>query len=563
MAINRDTKGTESFEVAIAAGIVFCLSIGAITIIGPQLSKVFNDENSPITVSKNIKNSSNSDDIDGENSRYNMDKSLISSKLITKAHSDKSITSSATDNPIQDLEDILQGESIYNKTYNIDDPAALEDGDPNTTGNKALDEALIAKKSSETTMNNATSTNKLVEILENRTDNISQQIANNKTILEDMDENLSSLNKTANQVNMHLDLLKELKMTTSGISENIHDALEKTNNINTEIINKTNENLTTGQGLLDLNQRQKAAYKRYVSLSVAYNNGWRTCSGCSTDSKGNTHCYSYTYNVSGISPGDISAALNLANMLLAELNGKRLALESSICELKNKTAALEQEMKLALKETNAISNSAKETLINAFKDSSVFSNCESIQSIIAVAQKSLGQWGNRVENVNAAQNAIKLLEQAGNTYENYKTLEAQTTQLKNNLMQKQEILTSLNSDACHLNLTKQLIDSSNIEKTLAVNNKILKDFEPEILLVSNELEKVNIAIDSTDELRERQLQNIEVMNQKLVQAEIEASEMRQVANEIYNNASLAYDNAVNKIRNIFSQQQLGTANDTQ
>lgn len=496
MKAKRDVLGSEAVEVAITAGIILCLAIGAVAVFGPTVATVFESDSSPIIQSSSaMKNSSNLSDPDGAGARTNLDKSLVTSKLITKAQTDSSIGSAVG----QETTGATGGDAAIGGTYLVEDPDALYDSDPTTTGNSLLDAALAAKNSALDLLNNAISAETLANVLDDKVQHLLDKVAENNEIVAEISDSLAALTESANKVKEHLDLLVLLKATALGISVNILDALNFTEGINTDILTLTSANLVTGQALLDLNQDQIAAYNDYVSMQSTYDASWS--SSCTVDADGNSTCVDI--NTSGIDPADIAAQQNLSNMLLAQVNGQSMALDTTLGNLQTSVAAVDVAATDALNAAKDLENDSKDTLKEAFKDSSIFDSCSSIQDMIDVAMTALGN-GSEIKNIAAAYDAITLLKQAGVAYEKSKQFDAKAKKMHNDFDHHKKTKDKLDADAASLALTASQQDTSNILSAQSATSALILSADPEISGVATELATVTSAVSSTTVLMNAQ-----------------------------------------------------------
>lgn len=535
MIAKRDILGSEAVEVAITAGIILCLSIGAVAVFGPTVANVFESDSSPIMQSSEaMKNSSDLSDPDGAGARTNLDKSLVTSKLITKAHTDSSIGSAVG----QETTGATGGDAAIGGTYLVEDPDALYDGDPSTTGNALLDAALAAKNSALDLINGATSAETLANILDDKVQHLLDKVAENDGIVAEMTESLAALSDAASKVGDHLDLLILLKAAAEGISVNIADALNFTDGINTDILTLTSANLVSGQALLDLNLDQIAAYNDYLDLQTTYDNSWST--SCTTDVDGNSTCVDV--NTSGINPSDISAQLNVSNMLLAQVNGQSMALDTTLNNLSTSVAAIDVSAQDALHAAKNLEDSSRATLKEAFKDGSIFDSCVTIQDMIDVAQKALGD-GSEIKNIAAAYDAINLLKQAGVAYEKSKQFDAKAKKMHNDMDHHKKTRQKLDADAATLTLTAAQQDTSNILTAQSATSAVLLAADPEIAMVANELGSITSAVSSTTTLVNAQQVYGLSLAEEATQVQIEALDAKATAAQLNVEATTALGEA--------------------
>jgi hypothetical protein len=512
MIRNRTIHGSEITEVAITAVVMLCLAIGVVAVFGGNLQKIFQNENSPTLMAAKMKDSTDTSDPTGANSRTNIDKNLITNQFITKSHSDLSLGSEVG----LETTGTAGGDSQIGGTYIVDNPDALYDGDPSTTGNTLLDAALAAKKAASELFSQSKSAINLAEIYNKKAQNLNDKAKEQEKFLKDIEKNVTSLANEVGTVGTHLDLLVHLKATSEGIATNIATALDLTNGINTNIINLTNQNILNGQSLLDLNQQQITAYNDYLSLQSSYDAGWSTCTDPVT---GDT----YSCNTSSVSTTDINSALNTANQLLQQVNGQASGIQNTVSSLEPVVDSMEDAADDAEKSAEDLEKEARNTLKEAFYDSSIFDDNDTVQQMAYKAFKALSVWGKPVKNIAAAYKAIDLLKAAGEAYKEAKHLKAKAHKNKEHMKQLQKTLDELAANASNVALSANQVNTTNILQTQSAQLTALAQADPSITMVSSELTKVqNATLAANNQLI---LQQTEL--QSLITESVNASNLAQ------------------------------------
>lgn len=269
----RRIKGSQAVEYVIIGAILLGLSLGAITIFGAQIAKVFEGDSSPVMVSSSsmttLENESEAESATNQKVRLNIDGNLVTNSLITKSQTDLSIGSAVG----QETTGATGGDAIIGGTYDVEDESALYDGDSETTGNALLDSALASKKSAINLMNDALSASSLAKVLEDQANNISTKIAKQEDILTDVQASYDALVDQSNTVQEYIDLLSTLKSTKAKIGTDIATILENTKKVNLDILDQTNDNLLAGASLLELSNEQNDALDAYNDMIDEYEAG--------------------------------------------------------------------------------------------------------------------------------------------------------------------------------------------------------------------------------------------------------------------------------------------------
>lgn len=504
MKTSRRNIGSEVTEVGITGMVILCIALGAVGLFSGHLQKIFQNEDSPIVMSVKMQNSSDDTDADGANARTNIDKNLLTTNLISQSHSDLTLGSEVG----LETTGTAGGDSSIGGTYLVENPDALYDGDPTTTGNALLDAALAAKKGAFDLFNKATSALSEAELFNKTANTLNAKAQDEQNMLENLQDSLAELAEEIVTVDTHLDLLIYLKAAAEGITTDISAALTYTDDVNNAIIDMTNNNLVDGQDLLDLNQDQIDAQNTYLSLQSDYLAGEDTC----YDSEGNP----YACNTSGINYSDVIAAGDYADDLLAQVNGQMAAVSDTVSTLLPITEAIEQDAEEAEEMAENLTELAKDTLKEAFYDDELFDDCESIEEIIETAMNALSWWGEPVKNVDAAIAAIDLLLSASDAHEESKKYKADAKKNREDMEQLQETLDELAVNALTLSLTAEEVDVTDLLAAQDAQLANLVASDPAIGMVADELAKVQQAtIDANDQVVQQQAYVQELTDQSL------------------------------------------------
>ncbi|MEW5821930.1 MAG: hypothetical protein AB1782_17175 [Cyanobacteriota bacterium] len=483
MKVRRSLYGAETTEVALVSVILLVVSIGAVTVFGGNIQKVFQSEDSPIYVSsEKMQNSSDEGDVDGDGSRTNIDKSLVSTSLITKARSDSSIGSSIG----HETTGATGGDFEIGGTYQIDDPSALNDGDPSTTGNALLDAALAAKNSAMDLLNQALSLQANADVLQDQVENMTSNLFQQQEVLTDLENGYASLIENMLEVGTHLDLLVYLEAQAQSIQVDLSTTLTSLGDVNADIIHATAQNMIVGQELLDLDKKQREAYDDYCDLRDTYDSSWDTvCSGDPPSCD--------TVNTSGIDPADIDAALALSDQLLSELNGEIAAIQNAVSTYSGLVANYNTQAAQAQVQAQDLLNQAESLLATSFTDPNLFNGCTTVQEYLDKATWALGEGGQAVVDATAVANAVNLLHNAQVAYNDAEQLQALAQHSENNVTQLQEILILAEADATSLSLSAETFDTSAAESVASTNENVLTNVNPQIGIVADELVTVDDA----------------------------------------------------------------------
>lgn len=269
----RCVKGSQAVEYVIIGAVLLGLSLGAITIFGAQIAKVFEGDSSPVMVSANsmtaLQNDGEAESATNTKVRTTIDGNLVTDSLITKSQTDLTIGSAVG----QETTGATGGDVLIGGTYDVEDQTALYDGNSDTTGNALLDKALATKKSAIDLMNDALSASSLAKVLEDQASNISKKIATQEDILSDVEASYDALVNQSETVQEYIDLLVTLKTVNSSITTDLATILNNTKDINLAILDQTNDNLLTGTSLLELSADQNAALETYNTMLEEFEAG--------------------------------------------------------------------------------------------------------------------------------------------------------------------------------------------------------------------------------------------------------------------------------------------------
>jgi uncharacterized coiled-coil DUF342 family protein len=540
MMEKRSIQGSETTEVAITAFIILCLAIGTVALFGDQIQQVFEGDRSPIIVSANMGNSSAGGGT-GNTARTDFNNNLVSSDFISKTSSDLSIGSEVG----LETTGTAGGDSSIGGTYVIEDASALNDGDPNTTGNALLDAALAAKKAAMDLLAQSKSAGSLAEALSKQADNLQNKALAEQSVLSALENSVAELAEEVMNVGNHLNILTFLKATSEGIAESLVAALDFTNGINNSIITMTNDNLMSGNDLLALNQQQIDAHNEYMSLKSEYEAGQTTCTDPDTGE-------SYACNTSSVSTEDINSALAQANQLLSQVQGRASALNTTINDLEPLTESLEDAAEDAKKSAKELTSEAKNLIKEAFYDKHLFDDCHTIEQIMNRAIVAITWWHKPVKNMKAVYEAIDLLKEAGNAYEESKKLHARAKKNRENIDQLDETLTKLEQSAASLTLTAKQVDTTDIVQTKDAQLAILTQSDPAISQMTSGLSTLQSStLQANDQLLVQKALVDELITQSITTSAM-AQEAIEDSTSLENAAQSALDEAQQAIGAIVS-----------
>lgn len=471
--------GQEAVEVAVIGIILLCLSIGAVVIFGGNIQKIFQNDNSPVIVSAKQMNGLSTDpnNPNAVNSRTDINSSLVTDQLISKAASDSTIGSSVG----QETTGATGGDSAIGGTYLVSNPDELHDGDPDTTGNAFLNQAIATKNSALDLLNQALSLQTNSNLLQGQVNNLNEQVQQEQDFLAQLQGTMASLIEGCLEVGQHLDLLVYLEAEAAGIQTDLYSTLDGIDLVNTSIVHDTATNLIQGNKVLDLNDKHKKAHHKYCDLRDTYDSSWET--SCDPDTGVCTET-----NTSGISPADIQAALALSEQLLAEVNGEAAAIENIKMTFGTLVSTYATQSAQAKADAQALLVDAKDLLKTAFVDQSLFNGCTTVQEFLEKATWALGGGGKKVVDPDAVLTAIQTLKDSQIALNDAEKLDSLAQQSQINMNQMDQILEALAADALTLTFTTPTaVDASTVIATSSANEQVLQNVDPHLIEVADEL----------------------------------------------------------------------------
>lgn len=548
MKARRLLAGSEAFEVGLIGIILLCLSIGAVTIFGGQIQKVFQGDSSPVMVSAN----SMGDPTDTTNPRTNVNSSLVTSTLTNSsdminigAHQDLSIGQAVG----TETTGATGGDAAIGGTYEVTNYDELYDGDVTTTGNTLLNQALRDKKAALELKAQASSAKDEADLMMNKATGLKEKADAEMSYATKLGTYKEELREEFSTVSTHLDLLYALEAAAGNISTGLEEAIGVVEVINTTIDTQTDANLSNGKTLLEKNQEQIDALTLAQAMQRDYDNSWEmSCVGdppvCEEI---NTSQYSLT---------DINLQFAYSDQLLNEVQGMVAGVNNVISAMSVNAAATTQQAENYMNSSQSMQTEAKNTLIAAFKKGDeIFGGCSSVEDMIKKAEIALGSGGKVVKNKDYAFNAIELLKNSSTNYENAKKYFAEAEQYQNDLQQNQQILSQYQADAeaAALALNSNLYDTCQMEFKSTMIEQAISAAPGEIQLAISELGAVSQSIDKTDAMIARQTSIYTELNSQAANFSTEAASLYSTAtsllddgNTMENDAQQLIDSVVTK-----------------
>ena len=521
MIVNRDLAGSEIIEVAIIGGVLLCLAIGTVVILGGNLQNVFENEKSPIIVSAyKMQDGTSGTDIDA---RTNIDKSLITtiggqraSGLITSDRSDYNIKTSVG---TETTGGIGTG-NIVGATWKDDKGNVVNWEGQEDTGNTMLNNAILAKDAAALEINEAKSAIGMAEQLQARADYLKDLASMETTYLGELKDNLDCLETQINELEVHKDLLIDLQILAGNISADLRDTLDYVDGVNDDIMQRTNTNLSFGQDLLSWNQSMLTAYSDYVALS----------------------------NDIFASPSDVSDAENLFNSYASMVSSGTAAAQNTINDMQAEVQDKTKQADECFIKAEDLRNKAKDTLKSGFFDPSIFDGCNSVTDMIKKAEWALGKGGQKVVDKDAVREAMKLLRESDKAYRTAEHNKALATQYQNNMNQQQQILGLLSSQAATVSALAE-----NVNNTAPITAKeqaamaAYAAADPNILVAQKEIEKMGSTVTNAKVLLASQVATVKSIEDNSKQVSQEASTAFASATQLETQAQTAYTNAISVI----------------
>jgi hypothetical protein len=430
----RLIAGAESVEIALISVIALAFGIGAFLLFGEQIQKVFQNENSPMLMAAKMKDSADSTDPTATGARTNLDKNLTAA-AISKSYADKSIGSEIG----LETTGAAGGDAQIGGTYIVDDPTALVDGDPKTTGNALLDAALAAKKSAENLVNKASNAVDQAGNLLNVLATLDEKLIKEGTFLTSLNDNLVALKDQLDMLTTNIDVLVEFKAASAGLTATLTDSLTYLDGINSSIVEATNNNTTIGNDLLTTNQEYLDAVTAYEDLKSDYEAGITT----TCDASDPPVCVEE--NLSGITEEEVLAAEAQAQLLQDSIAGSKTAIQDDIAALAETVEGLADDAEEAGEAADDLLKDARDTVKEAFYKKNEFDGL-SIAEMITLAQDRLVN-NDGIKNKEAAEKAISLLDSALKAYTDWQILEAEVSAQQTSLDQLNDILAAIEAGA--------------------------------------------------------------------------------------------------------------------
>ncbi|MEW5818686.1 MAG: hypothetical protein AB1782_00720 [Cyanobacteriota bacterium] len=530
MSAIRKIHGQEAMEVGMIAAIALVLSLGAVVIFGGNIQKVFQNDDSPIIVSaQKMQNSSDAGDVDGANSRTNVDKSLVSEDLITRARTDTSIGSAIG----HETTGAAGGDFTIGGTYDITDLAALNDGDVTTTGNALLDAALAAKNTAIKLINNSISAASQASILAAKTDSLVKKADQQQIVVDEMQTGLDNLLSDVGMINAYLENLVEEHMSSMFSSVSSIFGIAAAEIIDLEILATTDTNLISSVALLSLNTEQQEAQDLYDQMQDDYEAGWTTV--CSGDPPECTDV-----NTSGITTEDLNNQLALVNQFLSDIEGQAAALDEVISDLYDDMGSLSEAIDDAVDTADDLRHDAMDTAKEAFRHGT-FWGCWTLDDYIARAQEIVDNGASdwRVKDFDSAQQTLSLLKQAKEAFLAADDLKIEAQVLQADIAQKELTLDALLGGATSLTID---VSSQNLDALIAQQESAfaaLSAANAEIALTLDELIKMEeLAVDMTNEINTQQ-SYLNTLSAQAITAATAATDAQTAANSLQDEAEQA------------------------
>ncbi|MEW5819997.1 MAG: hypothetical protein AB1782_07375 [Cyanobacteriota bacterium] len=540
MKARRVFYGQEAVEVGLISVILLVLSLGAVVIFGGSIQRVFQDKNSPVIVSAvDMQNSSNTSDAKGAEARTNIDKSLVTTQLVSKARSDYSIESSVG----QETSGATGTNLAAAGTKDLNYYDILKETDMNSL-DPFLAAAIGSKKTAMQLLADATSAQSNAEVLQDQANNIQKKADQGAIILSEMKAGLDSMVNELNNVDQHLQLIMKLKATAVDVETRVSEALGYTQLINVNIVNQTAINLTQGQALLDMNQDQIAAQALYESMKSDYDSSW------TLDCDINGNCSNI--NTSIYSMGQINSQLAQSNLLLNQVNSQAASLGITIGDLEGVVNSLKQQADKAYKTADSLKDDAKKTIKEAFYDKDLFWGCNTIQDVIKRAEWAVGSGGKAVKDFDAALKAIDLLKASAASYESAKKLTADAQKADDNLEDSKKTLSQLNIDAVNLSLQANKAETATIEADKLASQAVIQAADPEIAAITSELGKVQVTIQNVNSDLAAQKAVVDQLKTDAQTASTNATDAKDTAVKLLAEAQGAVTSATDAINNFLN-----------
>lgn len=591
----RCVNGSQVVEYVIIAAVLLGLSLGAITIFGAQIAKVFQGDTSPVMVSsssmKNLQNDAEAESATNKKVRTDIDGNLVTDSLITKGQTDLTIGSAVG----QETTGATGGDAIIGGTYDVEDQTALYDGNSETTGNALLDSALATKKSAIDLMNDALSASSLAKVLEDQASGIASKVNAQQDILTDIGSSYDALVDKSTMVQQYIDLLVTLKTAQSAISLDLATILDNTKKVNLDILDQTNNNLLAGSSLLELSNEQNEALEAYTELLEDYEAGKEiVCVDACVDNLNSfndmkdlydeqqassdwaTDCVALgkpcdlvtldmiddeeekyetsktEINNSGITDEQIEAENQKVEDMVASMKGQTMALEETIEELSDVVNFLEVQANEAEKTAEDLLDSAKDTLKKAFWDDDLFDDCTTVDQLITKANNVINDedyWYDDVKDYWKAKKALELLADSSAAFITAQDLTAKALLGKNNLDQYKDTLNQITSGVVDIELVTSQVDLAKIEEQ---NNTIqaIASSDDQIAQAQKELDIVLNAIKLTADTITTQQVYINNLNDKATEAVSVAAAAQAEADALVADAQAAVVSADELIKEI-------------
>jgi phage shock protein A len=464
----RLSLGAESVEIALISAIALAVGIGAFLLFGDEIQTVFQNPASPVLMASNMNEADNIAGTGEAGLRTDIDKSLSSSSnYITKSYQDKSIGSEIG----LETTGAAGGDAAIGGTYIVDDPSALFDGDPSTTGNALLDAALAAKASAENLVSSASNALGQANMLDNIVANMENKLVNETNFLNELDTTLTLLKDQLEMVTINIEAIVGLQAAANSITLTVADTLSLINGLNSSLVEQANNNTIVGNDILGTNQDYMDAYDAYQDLKDQYEAGWTTT--CDT---ADPPVCSDT-NTSGILEEDVLAAEAQAQMLLDNINGQVAGIKDQMTDLVENLEDLKDDAEDAGEAAEDLLKDSKKVLKEAFWNKHLFDHCNTIPEMISTAESQLAKgWG--IKNKDAAEDAIELLYKALEAYTDWQLLEAQVQVAESNLDQLKALVEAVENGADTISFESSsigsdvLVSTSNESLNFIVNSNV-------------------------------------------------------------------------------------------